>query len=71
MSFTGSSYQGSCEENVQCTSRLGDFALCEEGRCECQVKHHFSLVDQRCILDVGEKTTLKITIIIIATGTRS
>jgi hypothetical protein len=48
----GSSYQTSCEETVQCTSQLGIFALCQEGRCECQVKSHFSLLDGRCIQDV-------------------
>jgi len=49
----GSSFQGSCEENAQCTSQLGTSAVCMEGRCVCQTQHHFSLLDGRCILDVG------------------
>jgi len=49
----GSNYQGSCEENVQCTTQLGISALCVEGRCECPVNYHFSLLDGRCIQAVG------------------
>ena len=71
MPYTGSSYQGSREETVQCTSQLGDYAVCKAGRCECEGDCHFLLQDVYCILGVGEKTTLIITIIIIATGTRS
>jgi hypothetical protein len=70
MPFTESNFQGACEERVQCTSQLGNFAVCNEGRCGCQLQFHFSPQDGRCIMSVGEKTTLIITIIIIATGTR-
>jgi hypothetical protein len=70
MPFTDASYQESCEEAAQCTSRLGYQAVCKEGRCECQANNHYSVLDGRCIADVGEKITLIIAMIIIATGIR-
>ena len=68
MPFTDSSYQTACEEPAQCTARLGTYAVCEAGLCDCQTEYHYSVQDGQCIKDVGKKTTL---IIIIATGTRS
>lgn len=47
------SYQESCEEAAQCTSRLGYQAVCKEGRCECEANNHYSVLDGRCIADVG------------------
>jgi hypothetical protein len=71
MPFKESSYGGSCEETVQCTSRLGINALWKEGRCDCEVQFRYSPVDGYCIKVYGEKPTLIITVIIIATVTRS
>ena len=70
MTFTDASYQGSCEDTAQCTSRLGDYAICKEGICECQANFHFSVQDGRCIANVGENITLVIKIIILVTGIR-
>lgn len=42
-----------CEENVQCTSPMGINALCTAGVCDCQIQHHFSVLDGRCIRSVG------------------
>jgi hypothetical protein len=45
MPFTESSYEGLCEETVQCTSQLGDYTVFKEGRCECEEDCSFSLQD--------------------------
>lgn len=70
MSFADASYQGSCDQTAQCASRLGYYAVCKEGRCECQVNYHYSVLDDRCIQNVGEKIALIIITIIIPTCTR-
>jgi len=54
MSFTEASYRGSCTQVAQCTLRLGSYATCKEGSCDCQVNHHYSEPDGQCIADVGE-----------------
>lgn len=54
MTLTDASFHGSCREAVQCVSRLGFYAVCREGQCECQNNYHYSITEERCIGDVGE-----------------
>jgi hypothetical protein len=54
MTFTDADYLGSCREAVQCVSKLKDYAGCREGKCDCQTKYHYSIMEGQCIEDVGE-----------------
>jgi len=51
--LSDSNWRGPCEERGQCLMRLGNFAQCLEGRCDCIPQHHFSTQDGQCIRSVG------------------
>ncbi|XP_075223230.1 uncharacterized protein LOC142325393 isoform X2 [Lycorma delicatula] len=42
------SYRGDCKLDSQCKSMMGDGSYCNQGRCECLPRHHFSNIESRC-----------------------